>query len=449
MSISLIILAFIAVIYLLFPIRRHQVFDGQAQVISLYNEELAELDNALKQDEISQAEYQTLKAELEKKSSLAMLQTKKTTFAYRPSLLLPAVVFVLFIGCSVFYLMKFYSGKVATWDSFKASERGTIIEGLFNQALIEPFMEKENHQICFAMQQQALANYPNNPKVLGSLANCHLQSGYVQLAEEAAKRGLTHQPDDPDLNYYFAQSRLMLTGESNKEMVDALTKTIKANPNHQGALWLMGLISYQQGSYENADFFFTRLQSLSPNSPEIEQFLTEIRLRTAQTSPQNTQQDNDPNTNQVSEESDRQSEEQTTPSSAESDDNTIANDNDTTEANVVTRFEIKVDIDPELQESVSKTAALFIIIKSTEGGLLLAGKYPIANFPMNLTLTETDAGIMKMGDLADYNAFVVSARISQNGEAMPKAGDLQSVELIANKAATIAAELNISKVVGE
>ncbi len=103
MSISLIIVAFVAILYLLLPVRRHKVFDGRAQVISLYNDELAELDYALAQQEISPAAYQTLKAELDKKSSLAMLQTEKTSFNYRPTLLLPAVVFAVFISCSAFY----------------------------------------------------------------------------------------------------------------------------------------------------------------------------------------------------------------------------------------------------------------------------------------------------------------------------------------------------------
>lgn len=436
MSITLIILAFVAVLYLLFPSRLGKVYDGQAQVISLYNNELAELEKSYQQQQISEEEFNTLKAELDKKSSLAMLQTKKTTFSYRPSLLLPAVIFGVFLACSVFYYMKFYRGDVANWDGFKMAERGAIIEGLFNHDLANPYIEKKQFTICFAMQQVALEKYPNNPKVLASLSSCYLKSGYVQLAEMAASRGLTHQQNDADLNYYYAQSRLMQTGQSDNEIIAALSKTLKTNPNHQGALWLMGLITYQRGEYEEANFFFTRLQAIGVDNPELDTLLAEIKKQSDEAVAEQNQVVIDAQTDT---ELSTETVENTTEEAVEATTETI------TEA---ITFNISIDIDPLLTDSVNNNAELFVIVKSPTDKLLLAGKYALRQFPMTLQLSDNAEGIMKMGDIADENAVSVSARVSQQATAMPNTGDLESVPmLVSTNQNPIAVTLLINKVV--
>ena len=80
-------------------------------------------------------------------------------------------------------------------------------------------------------------------------ANLALMKEDYAVAESTVQQGLQHFPDDADLLFQWARA---LSGSSNDQMGDFLSKTLEANPNHAGAMLLFVDNSIDAENYEQA-----------------------------------------------------------------------------------------------------------------------------------------------------------------------------------------------------
>ncbi|MGB8694241.1 MAG: hypothetical protein WCD08_12095 [Steroidobacteraceae bacterium] len=111
----------------------------------------------------------------------------------------------------------------------------------------------------------------------------------------------------------------------------------------------------------------------------------------------------------------------------------LAGDSKNASANAATTLHLTIDLSPELQGRVRSGAALFVFVRSPQGGAPLAAKRLQAIFPQQVELSAADAVIAGNSFKAGQKIVVV-ARISMTGAPTAGAGDLHGqLEAIAGQ----------------
>lgn len=96
-------------------------------------------------------------------------------------------------------------------------------------------------------------------------ADLALKKEDYAVAENTVKQGLQHFPDDAELLFRWAQA---LAGSGNNQMGEMLTKTLKANPNHVGAMLMFVDNSIDAEDYGQARDLLGQIKTINPNHPD-------------------------------------------------------------------------------------------------------------------------------------------------------------------------------------
>jgi len=113
--------------------------------------------------------------------------------------------------------------------------------------------------------KRANAIKPNDPAVLMKLAVEYMQIGEIELARLAAKRLYDLQPENADAQYIYG--RILQQTQRFQEILYPLAKKmVAARPNDPHALFLLGMIEYDEGNdAESRQEFIHSLQLDSTN----------------------------------------------------------------------------------------------------------------------------------------------------------------------------------------
>lgn len=273
MSSFLILLLLLMIVLLLFvfPVKEKRIdFDEKGEAIKVYKDEVNYLQRQQQKGFIDENEKTQLLVELDKKTALAMTAIEQRSYSYRRSFVPLVLTVVGLAAASMLYFRHYQDNGVYRWQAFNFANRGAITEGLFDKHVVENFISntdaKTGAAYCFAMQRTLLKKYDTNPDTLANLAHCHLRLGYLQLAADAAKRGLQTKPQHSELNYLMAAVDYIANQSLSPTSVDRLSNVIKNNATHENALRLLAINSLQQGNNEQAQFFFAQLKKLLENS---------------------------------------------------------------------------------------------------------------------------------------------------------------------------------------
>jgi cytochrome c-type biogenesis protein CcmH len=179
-----------------------------------------------------------------------------------------------------------------------------------------------------------------------------------------------------------------------------LRAVLQLNPNHQGALMLLGLGAFNSGDYEQALHVWRQLLALQdPDSQGAELLRNGINRA-----------------------------EQRLASRGE-------NKTSSAESSPVTSPQVMVTVDlaPALREKLSPQDTLFIFAKATDGSPmpLAAVQQPVQSFPVQVILDDERA-VMPAMKLSDFQQIVVIARISKAGNVTAQPGDLQGAPATVN-----------------
>lgn len=411
----LLLLFFIVILWLFLPIKKQNIdFDEKSEVIKVYQEELAHLKRQQAKGLIDVNEKAQLLLELDKKSVLAMTAIEKKTFSYQRSFTPLIVIFLGLMAASGFYYQYYQKSGIMQWQSFDVTHHGAITEGLFDQDTVRRFLQqtdaKTGATYCFAMQQKLLAKYDTNAEALANLALCHLSSGYPQLAEAAAHRGLTTQPQHTELNYIMAEVDFIKNQQLSATSVDHLLQTIKNNPQHFNALRLLAIHSLGQRDYQQARFFFAELKKIATHDAQLLAALEQMDKEIAQA---------------------------------------IAREKQSVLSNSSPAIiPLSIAIDPPIAKTLKGSQVVFIIIKSEQGQLLNASKHQIqdVHVPFIVTVNEEQSGTMQMQPITGHQRVEVTARISRQGNPIATTGDVTSATQIITLPAQQVVELLIDKV---
>jgi len=97
-------------------------------------------------------------------------------------------------------------------------------------------------------------------------------------------------------------------------------------------------------------------------------------------------------------------------------------------ADMAYSLRVTVDISPELKGRTNPDQAVFVFAKAVQGprAPLAAVRTSVRDLPVTVTLDDTKA-MAPVFNLSKFKNVKISARVSQNGGAMKRSGDLEGV----------------------
>ncbi len=247
-----------------------------------------------------------------------------------------------------------------------------------------------------------LKENPDNPDGWALLGRAYQSMGKFAESRDALKRAYELMPDNHDLAVEYAQALALsndgrrITGESR----NLLESVLKADPDHQRALWLIGISDYQAGDYNAAITAWNRLlPALPPESDIAESVRTQIA--DAQKLGGTVAVARLPATSAI-------------PSAT------------TADSGQGPKLTLKVSLDAKLKDRLGAGATLFVFARAESGPPmpLAIHRGPATELPLTVVLDDS-MGMMPSMKLSMFPKVVIGARISDSGNAMPQSGDLQ------------------------
>lgn len=411
----LILLLMVVFILLIFPIKSRVVdFDEKGEAIRVYKDEVAYLERQFAKGFIETEEKKQLLLELDKKSALAMLAIEKKTYTYQRSLVPLVLIFVGLTLATAVYFYYYQKNGVLHWQQFSQATQGQVIEALFDTEVVYDMAENSQREtaeaFCFAMQEVVLKKYDTNPEPLSNLARCHLLVGYPQLAMQAAERGLKTDPEHVELNYLIAEADFLQHQQLSTNTLNHLLKALEKKPKHFKGLRLLAMNSLVVGDYQQAKVLFTELIKMVPDNPVLLDALEKVSQAIDQRLVQ------PPNAH------------------GQQADLAISESDATKHKPATVSLSLAIQLSEAMQALLADDQVMFVVVKSLDGQLLNASKYPIGKGSSRLSVIISDhqAGTMQMQPMAGKEAVNVVARVSFSGSPIAQSGDLSSSSLRVN-----------------
>jgi tetratricopeptide (TPR) repeat protein len=126
--------------------------------------------------------------------------------------------------------------------------------------------------------KRADAVKPDDPAVLMKLAVEYMQIGELERARLASKRLYELEPNNPDAEYVYG--RVLQETQRFQEILDPLArKMVAERPNDPHALFLLGMIDYDEGNEAEARQEFTRSLQFDPKNNDASYYLAMLDER--------------------------------------------------------------------------------------------------------------------------------------------------------------------------
>jgi tetratricopeptide (TPR) repeat protein len=126
--------------------------------------------------------------------------------------------------------------------------------------------------------QRADAVKPDDPAVLLKLAVESMQIGELERARLASKRLYDLEPDNPDAQYVYG--RILQETQRFQEILDPLArKMVTKRPNDPHALFLLGMVDYDEGNETESRQEFTHSLEIDPKNNDTRYYLAMLDER--------------------------------------------------------------------------------------------------------------------------------------------------------------------------
>ncbi|MDH5546340.1 MAG: c-type cytochrome biogenesis protein CcmI [Gammaproteobacteria bacterium] len=418
----------IALAFLLPPLLKKRpqdskLVDRKDLTVNVYKDQFEELENDLKNEVISQEQYDSAKADIERNFLEDMKRLEEgdetaeavtPTSAKMSAMALIAVVPVLAI---ILY---------GTWG---AGARGLDPDSA------EPEVNTAEHQQqtinnMIAQLEQRLEQEPNDPEGWFMLARSYkFQKRFKEAADVFEKLMQMGGDKVPDALAAYADTVAMASGRQiTPKAISLLEKAIELDPNHVQGLWLIGTAAYQQGDFKSALGFWERLiKVLPPGSNEAQQIAANIdevrsRLGMAPSAPPSMM----------------------TPPMMQQ--GGVASGNSVAAAGGgIKEVNGTVMLGGAIASKASADDTVFIFARAADGPRmpLAIVRKQVKDLPFKFKLDDSLAMNPSM-KLSGFGRVIVGARISKTGNAMSQPGDLEgfSDEIRVNSSSGISVIIN-------
>jgi tetratricopeptide (TPR) repeat protein len=126
--------------------------------------------------------------------------------------------------------------------------------------------------------QRADAVKPDDPAVLLKLAVEYMQIGELERARVASKRLYDLEPDNPDAQYVYG--RILQETQRFQEVLEPLArKMVAMRPDDPHALFLLGMVEYDEGNETESRREFTQSLQIDPKNNDTRYYLAMLEER--------------------------------------------------------------------------------------------------------------------------------------------------------------------------
>ncbi|TAH47769.1 MAG: c-type cytochrome biogenesis protein CcmI [Gammaproteobacteria bacterium] len=252
---------------------------------------------------------------------------------------------------------------------------------------------------------------PDNADGWALLGRAYQSMGKFAESRDALKRAHELLPDSHDLTVEYAQA-LALASEGRRiagEPRQMLEAVLHEDPNHQRALWLIGISDYQAGDFRAAIDAWNRLLPALPAGSDIAE---SVRAQIAEAQ------------KLAGIEPSASTPAAATPMPVPA--APVAQESATPTATSGPQLTLRVSLDPSLASQVKPDAVLFVFARAENGPPMPLAIQRLAASQLPTTLVLDDSmGMIPAMKLSGFPKVVVGARISASGNASAQAGDLQ------------------------
>lgn len=361
----------------------------------IFRERLADLDTELRERRIGAAQYQSLRAELERTLLNDMPQENAPRRPGGMRALGTAAAVVAPLLALGHYYIGSYRGEASEWIALQSR-----LDAAVQRAMRQPheFPEEAHANLpdfVRVLQTRVLREGMNDADSLFLLGRGLVR---LQLTEQAVltlRRALQLAPARTDIKMGYAQALLLANdGKLNDVIARLLHAVLQSEPAHQGALMMLGLGARNAGDHQTTLYAWrSLLEKLEPDS-EAANLLRDSIARV---------------------ERDMEAADEAAPAA-------------TPAAGTKASITVTVELAPALETRVAPDDTLFIFAKAAAGPPmpLAAVRQRAGNFPVRVVLDDAKAMLPEMR-LSAFQEVVVGARISKGGDVMSRSGDLEGL----------------------
>ncbi len=361
--------------------------------LSVYRDQLRELDADLAASRLDQAQYHTARGDIESRvledagstvsaaASAADTRLPKTVIAAL-AVTIPLVAAVLYLALGT---------PAGLEPQPQTQELGA------EQSITPQQIEDRIGQL-----KQKLASQPDDAKDWTMLARSYVALRHYDEASAAYARAAKLLPDDANVLANFAEELAYTTQTLQGEPEKIIRQALQADPNHIKALWLAGSVALERKDYRAAIEPWQKILKLMPADSQEASMVTasisEARDLGGLSPPSALAKNNMP---------------QSRPGAAGEMVNGAVSGT--------------VSLDPSFKARVAATDVVFIFARSADrptGPPLAALRKTVKDLPLTFTLDDSMA-MMPNFNISSATSIVVGVRISKAGNVTPSPGDIQ------------------------
>ncbi len=368
--------------------------------VSIYQDQISELDNDLRNDILNQEQYNQSKYELQQRMMLDMPEESSISVAKinsKRSIATPVALILLIpvLAISLYLLL----GNTKALLPQPAAEQMELVDGALTS-------EDDGHQEISSMVDSLVKRLEKEPDDLegwNMLGRTYAIMGRFNEARDIYAKLLAKSPDSPEALVNYADIYAMTQdGSLMGKPVELINKALSIDPKNPKALALAGTAKFEQGEFKQAAVYWEELLAIIPAESRLAQSVSGS-IRQAKSLASNNQE-NVLIAKQQSPESDKN----------------IANKGSSPTISGV------VNISPALSAKTSPGDTLYIYARAKSGPRmpLAIVRLQAKDLPAKFTLKD-GMGMNPNMKLTSFPEVVVSARVTKSGKAVPANGDLQ------------------------
>ncbi len=398
----------LAMAFIVLPLVRKKYSTGISSDelnLSVFKQQMAELDSDLEAGILDQTRYDAAKRDLEKELLSDVDGDRiKAEIDAAPggrwmafsALAIPVVAIVLYqlLGSpQIIQRLADQAPSTSTHSQAQSNTQSPNMEGM-------PPMEELVRRLAAKMEQQ-----PDNQEGWGMLGRSYMAMQQYPEAMEAFEHAL--KLDDTNVSLLLAYSEAIASISGNNftgEAAPLIEKAFKLEPDNPNTLWMAGIVAYQQGDFQSALTRWEKLQSMvSPQSSELETInsaIDDVRKQLGMAPVE-------PELPQIAQKVKSGSEKAAASASGK-------------------KITVKVSLSSELSAKVGPNDLVFIYAKAANGPPmpLAAARKQVKDLPLTIELDDSMA-MMAQNRLSLHEKVIVGARVSLSGSPSAKSGDLE------------------------
>ena len=389
---SFALLTLIALLFIIVPFLKKErvvtiTHNANAQLISIYEQRLVELQADLDNQRIDSQNHSEAIVELKRRllNELSPEKSLNSRGDNRIFALTGAAFLIALAG--IFYAMTGSQQQIAAWHDAMDNladygQRAVMQKG-------EPLTKNELQAFALALRTK-LSQSGDDEVAWMLLGRVAIMLNEFDMAKQSFDKALSMNSDN--MQALVSYSQVLLLEGSDENMTRAagmLSKVLQAQPNNLDAISLLALIAFERKDWVQAKAAF---EVLLASMDESDTRYTMISERISEID------------GQIAKQSELNSHDQ----------------------QVVQGIQVTVKIDEQLEEKQPSNGILFVFAKASEGSPMPLAVVKLTDYSFPITVELSDKNAMMAGlNLSSANEIVISARISNDDSVMPSTGELE------------------------